>query len=525
LAGLLFEGTSCSASSRRFKENIVPITGALAKVTQLEGVYFDWNEDYGGYHDIGLIAEDVGKVIPEVVIWEENGIDAKALNYEHLVALNIQAIKEIAEIIDFTRATTSVPSLVIDEDGNVGIGVAATSSLSYRLRVEGDVAAQSFVNVSSKDLKREIVLFGEGDYEKALSKIRDTNVATYYYKNEEICEDSETRGPEAPICQKRLGVIAEEAPVEILSADGKGVDIYKMTSMAWAGLKAQQKQIEQLKLDIDLLKTEANSNIQDLNNQDFFALVLSWFENLGVKFKSGITYLKDVVAESLTVGSSEKPTGITIYDEVTGDPYCIKMKSGQMVSVAGKCSEARETSGAGNVFNIEESLDTEPPVLTVLMNNPAEVPVGSRYSDYGVKVEDNVNDNLGYYVTVDGVEMPQAVIDTSAPATHEIIYTAVDQAGNVGTASRTVIVYDPRANDSIDSSTSSVLINSTDDAVSASTTPVSAPISSDSSSTTPTMATPEESLDGATENAGATPEESLESEPVAVAATSTSETL
>lgn len=44
------------------------------------------------------------------------------------------------------------------------------------------------------------------------------------------------------------------------------------------------------------------------------------------------------VEESLDVGTAAKPTGITIYDSATGEPYCIKVVNGAMQSVAGRCS-------------------------------------------------------------------------------------------------------------------------------------------------------------------------------------------
>ncbi len=79
-------------SSRRWKINIQPIAGALDKVQRLRGVYYDWKVD--GKHDIGLIAEEVGEVIPEVVEYEENGEDARGLDYARLVAILIEAVKE-----------------------------------------------------------------------------------------------------------------------------------------------------------------------------------------------------------------------------------------------------------------------------------------------------------------------------------------------------------------------------------------------------------------------------------------------
>jgi len=52
---------------------------------------------------------------------------------------------------------------------------------------------------------------------------------------------------------------------------------------------------------------------------------------------NGIAYVKNLFAERLTVGTPEKPAGITLYDEATGSPYCVKVVNGAMVSVAGEC--------------------------------------------------------------------------------------------------------------------------------------------------------------------------------------------
>jgi flagellar biosynthesis chaperone FliJ len=68
----------------------------------LRGIYFDWKEN--GTHDIGMIAEEVGEIIPEVVDYEENGIDAKSMNYSRLVALLIEAVKEQQKEIEVLKS-------------------------------------------------------------------------------------------------------------------------------------------------------------------------------------------------------------------------------------------------------------------------------------------------------------------------------------------------------------------------------------------------------------------------------------
>lgn len=86
------------ASSIRWKTNIKPIENALEKVLELRGVEFEWKEN--GKKGIGLIAEEVGEIFPEVVSYEDNGKDAKGLSYGHLVAVLVEAIKAQQKEID-----------------------------------------------------------------------------------------------------------------------------------------------------------------------------------------------------------------------------------------------------------------------------------------------------------------------------------------------------------------------------------------------------------------------------------------
>jgi hypothetical protein len=79
-------------SSRRWKSNIHTIHGALVKVEELRGVQYTYTAN--GHRDIGMIAEEVGKVVPEVVSYEANGKDAQGIDYARLTALLVQAVKE-----------------------------------------------------------------------------------------------------------------------------------------------------------------------------------------------------------------------------------------------------------------------------------------------------------------------------------------------------------------------------------------------------------------------------------------------
>jgi len=84
-----------SSSSIRWKDNIQAIDDPLGKVQKLQGVYFDWDDEHGGGHDVGMIAEEVGKVLPEIVGYEENGIDATSMDYSKLTPLLVEAVKAL----------------------------------------------------------------------------------------------------------------------------------------------------------------------------------------------------------------------------------------------------------------------------------------------------------------------------------------------------------------------------------------------------------------------------------------------
>ena len=84
-----------ASSDERLKDNIKPIEEPVKKTRLITGVEFDWNETlqtiYKG-HDIGVIAQEIELVMPEIVTTRDDGY--KAVKYEKIVALLIEAIKE-----------------------------------------------------------------------------------------------------------------------------------------------------------------------------------------------------------------------------------------------------------------------------------------------------------------------------------------------------------------------------------------------------------------------------------------------
>ena len=91
------------SSDIRLKENIVPIANALEKVNQISGNTYDWKEGFETIHshkgtDVGVIAQEIEEVLPQAVVDRETGY--KAVNYEKIVPLLIEAIKQLSAKID-----------------------------------------------------------------------------------------------------------------------------------------------------------------------------------------------------------------------------------------------------------------------------------------------------------------------------------------------------------------------------------------------------------------------------------------
>ena len=103
VAGLVVATKSCNCSDRRWKKNVAPLKGSLEKVSRLNGVSYHWRvKDYPGRgftkgRKLGLIAQEVEKVLPEVVHTGDDGY--KAVSYEKITPLLIEAIKEQQRVI------------------------------------------------------------------------------------------------------------------------------------------------------------------------------------------------------------------------------------------------------------------------------------------------------------------------------------------------------------------------------------------------------------------------------------------
>jgi len=92
-----------NSSDMRLKNNLQVIEGALDKIDGINGYEFDWNDKSPSWarergHDVGVVAQEVQKIHPEIVEERKNGY--LGVDYKRLVPLLIQSIKELKDEVD-----------------------------------------------------------------------------------------------------------------------------------------------------------------------------------------------------------------------------------------------------------------------------------------------------------------------------------------------------------------------------------------------------------------------------------------
>jgi hypothetical protein len=108
----------CS-SDLRLKKEIKPFPPVLEKLAKLQPVHFYWKTDeypelnLGSDQSFGLVAQEVEKILPELVTLDERGF--KAVRYHELPLLTIQAIKELNQTIEVLKAANEAMNNAIQE--------------------------------------------------------------------------------------------------------------------------------------------------------------------------------------------------------------------------------------------------------------------------------------------------------------------------------------------------------------------------------------------------------------------------
>jgi hypothetical protein len=109
VTGDIIANSIAGSSDARFKTNIAPIANPLQKVLALRGVNFNWNTSefpqkmFSEKRTLGFIAQEVEKVLPEIVQTENTTEGYKSVQYDKVVALLVEAMKEQQKQINQLR--------------------------------------------------------------------------------------------------------------------------------------------------------------------------------------------------------------------------------------------------------------------------------------------------------------------------------------------------------------------------------------------------------------------------------------
>jgi hypothetical protein len=405
-------------------------------------------------------------------------------------AAALRGVQLFTDIIDVTNAPIATSTLYIDSLGNIGVGTSTgTSTLSYKVQVAGDIAATGFINVSTRDAKKDITYLNASTTDDMLKDLKTLGIAEYRYADEDATSTL------------RMGLIAEEAPERVLSADKKGVDLYKLVTFNLAASQRLALKVDELEARIKAI--EDNGGVSGgISTQGFQNMMAS----MGVSIADGIFGTKKVVTEEIAVtpnqttgdaaaGSATIVSGassVTVSNaQVTGSSkifitfngvapiwYVSDKSAGSFtVTLAAPASADLEfdylivgVEGAQQPITPPQNLpqntndsqtggddtagtstpegENTPPAVpdetapVVSLNGDASVTLtaGSSYVDAGIAATDDRDTDLSFETKVNGEVVQVVSIDTATSGTYTIIYSATDDRGNTGSVARTVTV-------------------------------------------------------------------------------------
>ena len=146
-----------NTSDERLKENITPLTGALAKVKALQGVTYQWKDRNAGTDAVrlGFIAQQVESIEPLLVFTNNDENAYKGLHIDGVIPLLVEAIKEL------TSGTTVNQYLetqtILAEDNNIDLNYNGTPESA----IEGGIRV---LHAKGVDLPAELVTDVEGNW-------------------------------------------------------------------------------------------------------------------------------------------------------------------------------------------------------------------------------------------------------------------------------------------------------------------------------------------------------------------------
>ncbi len=351
------DGNLSVSSDERLKQISGGFGRGLADLMGINPITFHWKASTG-FDTVnsyaGFSAQNVQSAIPEAVDTDPRGY--LTLSDRPILAASVNAIKELN-----LRTLSLAP--------------AETNTAAKNLEVSADASIAGALSV-----------FGSGSFALGL-------------------EATDVRA--SRVLVPKTG----ELPAEVLT--GGDADLFKMAAR---GMADGAEALRRTDLVMEKLAT-IDQRLAELEAAASAPAGIPVIENLSeimsrFSIRDGILSAVEMAVERLTIGSPEKPTGVTFYDEVTGEPYCLAIRNGAQVIREGKCEVASRTAPEPAVV-----VDAPAPQETVSTSTPpspaAEMPSPSA----GAGADDGAP------------EPPAEVVETPAePAPEPIVTPAAEPA-------------------------------------------------------------------------------------------------
>jgi Domain of unknown function (DUF5011) len=279
-------------------------------------------------------------------------------------AAAFRGVQLFTDVFDIAQAPSATSTLYIDSMGNIGVGTSTgTSTLSYKVQVAGDIAATGFINVSTRDAKKDIAYLNASTTDDMLKDLKALGIAEYRYADEDATSTL------------RMGLIAEEAPDRVLSADKKGVDLYKLVTFNLAASQRLALKVDELEARVKAI--EDNGGVAGgVSTQGFQNMMAS----VGASIADGIFGVKKVVTEAIAV-TPNTTTG----DAAAGSASIVSGATSVTVSNAQVTASSKIfvtfSSAAPSWYVSDKSAGS----FTVTLASPAEADLNFDYLIVGVE--------------------------------------------------------------------------------------------------------------------------------------------
>ncbi|MFA5095041.1 MAG: tail fiber domain-containing protein, partial [Candidatus Paceibacterota bacterium] len=218
--------------------------------------------------------------------------------------------------------TADVTVISLRDNGNVGIGDTSPDAL---LDVKGtvcldlnadDVCTDNTAAISDARLKTNVTNITNG-----LQLVQQLRPVRFTWNGENYTGTGNS-----------LGFLAQEVETifpELIITDTAGyknLDYAKLTAVLASAIQ---------ELDLKISDFSKGQIVSSPNT--FGEYASAFFGDVIQKVEGGIAYMKALVVDTLKIGSPQKRTGVTLYDEITGEPYCLSIADGIAKTTVGEC--------------------------------------------------------------------------------------------------------------------------------------------------------------------------------------------